>query len=256
MGTKTVFITGAVRNSGYAIAKRFASEGYQVAVSSRDLHSAEQAAAEIASAYGVRTKGYSLNLRDAADIRRVFADLKDTFGGLTTFVPNAASLGIGQEILTITEEEFDDVMETNSRGNFFCCQEAARLMKEAGGGSIVFIGSVHYRAAVWGRSLYAASKGAIATMVRSMAVELAEYGIRVNQVVPGAIRTDRWDGLTEEQIAARRKNWPAGVESTGEDIANVVYYLASDQARTITGTDLVIDSGVLACLLSYNGGKH
>ncbi len=129
-------------------------------------------------------------------------------------------------------------------------------MKKKGKGAIVLIGSVHHHAAVWGRSLYAATKGAIRTMVRSMAFELAEYGIRVNQVVPGAIRTDRWDGMTDEVVAKRRINWPLGIESTGEDIANGVYFLASDQSKTITGTDLTIDSGILACLLTYNGGKH
>ena len=70
-------------------------------------------------------------------------------------------------------------------------------------------------------------------------------------MVPGAIRTDRWDGFTPEQEAARRANWPLGIESTGEDIANAVYFMASDQAKTVTGTGLVVASGTLTCLLAY-----
>lgn len=253
---KTVFITGGTKNSGLAIARRFAAEGYQIAVSSRSAAAAEETADRIGAEFGVKARGWSLDLKSVADIRRVFLELHETFGGLDVFVPVAASLGIGQEMLRTDEEAFDEVFDTNVKGTYFCCQEAARLMRRGGGGCIVIIGSVHYRGAVWGRSLYAASKGALATLVRSLAVELAEYHIRVNQVVPGAVRTDRWDGLSEAQIAARRRNWPAGVESTGENIAGAVYYLASDQARTITGSDLTVDSGILACLLSYDGGRH
>ena len=93
-------------------------------------------------------------------------------------------------------------------------------------------------------------------MVRALAYELAEYGIRVNQVVAGAIRTERWDYMTDDEMATRRANWPLGMEATGEDIAKGVYYLASDDSSKVTGTDLTIDSGVLTCLLKYDGGSH
>ena len=94
--------------------------------------------------------------------------------------------------------------------------------------------------------------GAVASMVHNLAFELAQHNIRVNQVIPGAIRTDRWDHITPEEETRRRANWPLGVESTGEDIANAVYFLASEQARTITGIDLAVDSGTLACLIGYH----
>ena len=256
METKTVFITGANRNTGLAIAKRFAEEGYQVAISSRSLEKAQETAAELEKTYKIKAKGYGLSLRDINEIKKVFADIKETFGGLDVFVGNSAHLGVDQEFLRVTEEEFDEVVDVNMKANYFCSQQAALLMKEKKKGSIVLIGSVHYRAVIWGRSLYSSTKGAMATMIKSLALELAEYGIRVNQVVPGAIRTERYDDMSEETLAKRRENWPLGVESTGEDIANGVYYLASDQARTITGTDLTIDSGITVCLLTYNGGKH
>jgi len=253
---KVAFITGAVRNSGLSIAQRFASEGYDVCITSRKAADAEKCAAEIAAQYGITAKGYGLNLQDVADIRRVFADVDQTFGRLDVFVGNSADLGVGQTLLEITPEEFDSLMNVNVRGNFFCCQESAKLMARNHSGSIVLIGSVHYRGAVYGRIGYAASKGAIASMVHNMAFELAEHGIRVNQVVPGAIHTDRWDNSTPVEMAKRRANWPLGIESTGEDIANAVYFMASEQAKTITGTELVVDSGTLACVLTYNRGKH
>lgn len=253
---KVVLITGATKNSGFAIARRFAAEGYDVCVTSRRAEDADVAAQALAREFSVKTTGYKLDLQDTEDIARVFGDVKKRFGRLDVFVANSANLGMNQNVLDITPEEFDGVMNVNIRGNFFCCQQAAKIMMEHGGGSIVLIGSVHYKAAVYGRVAYATSKGAMASMVHNLAFELAQYGIRVNQVIPGAIRTDRWDGIAPEEAARRRGNWPLGIESTGEDIANAVYFIASEQAKTITGTELAVDSGILACLLNYNGGKH
>ena len=253
---KVVFITGAVKNSGLAIAKKFASQGYDIALSSRSLESARKTAEYLSETYGVRTKGYELTLRSVEDIKSVFADVKETFGRLDALVTVAAHLGVGHEVLTVTEEQYDDVFDVNAKGCFFCAQQAALIMKEQHQGSIVFIGSVHYKSAIYGRLTYAGSKGAIASMVHNMAFELAEHGIRVNQVLPGAVRTDRWDGITAEEEARRRRNWPMGIESTGEDVAEAVYFLSSDAAKTITGAELAVDSGILSCLLAYNGGKH
>lgn len=89
-------------------------------------------------------------------------------------------------------------------------------------------------------------------MTRALAIELGCLGIRVNAILAGAIRTDRWDALTDDEIAARRARWPAGIESTPDDIAAAVAYLCSDAARTITGTEIPIDSGIGVCLLQYN----
>lgn len=254
--SKVVLITGGVRNSGWAMAQKFASEGYCVCITSRVSEDAEQKADELAKLYGVRTKGYGLNLKDAEDIASVFADVSKTFGRLDVLVCNSADLGIGQTVMNITPEQFDAVMDVNIRGNFFCCQEAAKIMAGQGSGSIVLIGSVHYKGAVHARVAYAISKGAVASMVHNLAFELAQFGIRVNHLIPGAIRTERWDDISEEETARRRANWPLGIESTGEDIANAVYFLASDQAKTITGAELAVDSGLLTCLLGYSRGKN
>lgn len=252
---KVAFVTGATKNSGFAIAKRFAAEGYAVCITSRREADAVAAAASLTAEYAVPAKGYGLDLESIEDIRSVFADVESTFGRLDVFVGNSANLGLGATVLDMTQEHFDGVMNVNIRGNFFCSQAAAKCMMKNGGGSIVLIGSVHYRGAVYGRASYAISKGAVASMVHNLAFELAEYGIRVNQVIPGAIRTDRWDGISPEEEASRRSNWPLGIESTGEDIANAVYFLASEQAKTITGTELAVDSGILACLLKYTSSK-
>lgn len=250
----TVFITGATKNTGFAIAERFAGEGFDVAISSRNRENAEAAASKIRRKYKVTAKGYAMDLLSVESIQGVFAHIKDDFGRLDTFVANSADLGIGIDILTATEDQYDDLMNTNVKGNYFACREAAMIMKEQGGGSIVIIGSVHCKSCVGGRSLYSISKGALSTLVRSMAVELGMYNIRANCLLAGAIRTDRWDGISEEEEARRRANWPLGLESDGEDIANGAFYLGSSLSKTVTGTDLVIDSGILASLLPYKRG--
>ncbi len=252
----TIFITGAVKNTGLAIAEKFAENGYDVAVSSRKAADAEKCAEELSKKYSIKAKGYGLDLSDVDDIIRVFDEIKNDFGRLDTFVANSANLGVDEDLLSVTKEQYDDLMNVNLRGTYFCCQRAALIMKEQKKGSIVIMGSVHYKSSIWGRSLYAASKGGLASLTRSMAFELGQYGIRTNYLCAGAIKTERWDNFTEEQIAARRANWPVGLESTGEDIANGVFYLGTDLSKTVSGTDLTIDSGIETCLLPYKGGKH
>ncbi len=248
---KNVFISGATKNTGRAIAETFAREGYDVIISSRDKASAERAATEIAEKYGVKGMGVALDLTDPCDIERVFGEIEAAFGYLSSFVANSANLGIGLGSMNTTPADFDDVMSVNAKGTFFCCQNAARLMKKSGGGSIVTVGSVQANAAVRGRMVYSMSKAAMSAMVRNMAYELGEYGIRVNNLVAGAIHSNRWDEISEEERAARRSRYPVGRESSEQEIANGVYYLASDLAASVTGIDLVIDSGVSICLLPY-----
>lgn len=247
----TVLITGAAKNTGFSIALKFAQEGYGVAITSRDREEAESAAERIEKLTGAKVMGYALDLENTDEINSVFASVIKDFGTISVFVGNAANLGVDIPFLDATPEQFDDVMNVNLKGTYFCCQQAAREMCKNRYGSIVIIGSVHYKQAINGRSLYSASKGGLASLTRSMAYELGKYGVRANFIVAGAIRTDRWDVFTEEEKAKRRANWPLGTESTGDDIANAVYYLGSDLSRTVTGTDLTVDSGIGICLLPF-----
>lgn len=248
---KVVMITGATRNTGLAIARRFAADGYAVAITSRDGTSAQKTASTLAQEFSIPTRGYEMSLDHVEDIRRTFDRLEQDFGRLDVFVSNSAHLGVGYSLLGTTEQEFDAVADVNIKGNFFCCQCAAQLMKKSGGGSIVTIGSVQGTGAVHDRTVYGMSKAALSVMVRYMAYELGEYGIRANNVVAGAVHSCRWDDLTPEEITARRSRYPAGRESTEEEIAEAVYFLGCDKSASITGTDLTVDSGLTACLLPY-----
>ncbi len=250
-----VFVTAAASNTGLAIAEKFASEGYDVALSSRKLEDAEKTACYLNQKYSIKAIGYALELTDVSNIKQVFNCIKQDFGVLDVFVANAANLGVDMDFLSVTEDEYSSVVDCNLKGTFFCAQQAGLIMKERRKGSIVFISSVHSHECIFGRSLYTASKGGINALMRAVAIELGQYNIRSNCIIAGAIKTSRWDGLSEEEIKQRRANWPIGLESTGEDIANGVYYLGSDLSKTVTGTELTIDSGILISLLPYKEHK-
>lgn len=247
---KTVMITGGVRNTGRAIARKFAQEGWQVAITSRDESAAIAAAIRLEQEFGVEARGYGMVMDDLESIRQTFAAVQRDFGTLDTFVANSAELGVGVGVLGTDEQTYDRVVDVNMKGTFFCCQYAAELMKEHGG-SIVTMGSVQGTGAVAGRTVYGMTKAAISLLVKSMAFELGQFGIRANNIVAGAIHSERWDVLTPEEMAVRRSKYPAGRESTEEEIANAVYFLGTEQSATITGTDLTVDSGLSVCLLPY-----
>ena len=248
---KTLFVTGATKNTGWAVARKFASEGWNVALSSRDEKAAVEAAAKLQAEFpAVGTLGLGMNPAEVPSIRAAFARIAERFGRLDAFVSNAAHLGVGMSILSTTPDDYDALMDANVRGPFFCVQEAVKLMKE--GGSVTFISSCHAAKSVPGRICYTVSKAALGGMVRSLAVELGPLGIRANAILAGAIRTDRWDSLTDEQVQERRDRYPAGRESSPEEIAETVFFLSGDAARTITGIEMPVDSGIGVCLLKYN----
>ena len=248
---KNVLITGATVNTGLAIARRFAKEGYGVALTSRDKAKAQEVAEQIAKEFSVPAVGYGLSFTDVKEIFDVFADAEKVLGSVDVFVANAANLGVDYGPLNTDEKAFDAIIDVNVKGTFFCCQAAAEIMKRHGGGSIVTMGSIQGTGAVRGRTVYSMSKAAISLLVKNLAFELGEYGIRANNIVAGAIHSARWDVLSEEAIAARRSRYPVGRESTEEEIANAVYFLGSEQSATVTGTDLTVDSGISVCILPY-----
>lgn len=253
---KNILITGATANTGFAIARHFAKNGWGVGITSRDDSSAKEAAKKIAEEFSVPSKGYGLELSSAEKIKAVFDEFERDFGTLDTFVANAANLGVDFGLMNTSEEDFYAITDVNIKGTFFCCQAAAEIMKRQGGGAIVTIGSVQALGAVRGRTVYSMTKAAISALVKNMAFELGEYGIRANNVVAGAIHSKRWDVLSEEVKAARRSRYPIGRESTEEEIANGVFYLGTDLSSSTTGTDLVIDSGISVCLLPYSKAEN
>ncbi len=246
-------ITGATQYTGFTTARLFAERGYAVCITSRDLQKGDEAAARLRQAVpDAEIFPVQMTPSSVADTKAAFASVRERFGRLDAFVANATAACRYQNILNTTEEEYDFIMDSNTKAYFFGTQAAAQLMIESGvHGGIVLIGSVHSRGALPNRIPYAISKGGIEVLGRNAAYELGKYGIRVNCLIAGAIVNDKFIQQTEEEKEARRVNWPLGRESYPEDIARAVFFLASDEARTITGTSLVVDSGVSACLLKY-----
>lgn len=245
------FITGATKNTGYAIAERFAQEGWDVCLSSRTEESAAQAAKALAAKYpAVCTLGIGMDPASPEEITAAFTRIGERFGRLDAFVSNAAHLAVDYNTFNTTPQMWDDVMNANARGTFLGAQAATKLMKD--GGAMVFLSSVHSNQSITGRVAYSASKAAINAIARCMAVELGYLGIRVNALIAGAIHSERWDTQSPEETAKRRLKYPSGRESFPEEIANAVYFLCCDQSLTITGTEMTVDSGISVCLLPYN----
>lgn len=251
---KTAMVTAGGSHTGLEIAKKFASEGYDLIITSRDTNKSQNAVDEIQKKYP-DTKVFSvqIELTSVKSIKTAFSKIKKEFKAIDVFVANAAHLGVDLDIYNTTEDDFDAVFNTNVKGTFFCCQEAARLMKN--GGAIVTLGSVQSKGAVEGRTVYGASKAALSALTKYLAYDLATLSIRANCVVSGAIHTSRWDNLDPKDLEKRRENYLTGRESTTEEVANAVYYLASPLSSSVTGTEIVVDSGLLTSILPYANRK-
>jgi NAD(P)-dependent dehydrogenase (short-subunit alcohol dehydrogenase family) len=244
LANKTAFITGGNSGIGFATAKLFIAEGARVAITGRN----QDTLAAAASALGPNALALRADITDVAAIERAIAMTVDRFGKLDMVFANAGISGstpVGETSL----ETFERIIRTNLTGVFFTVQAAAPHLND--GASVVLVGSVHQVLGVPGMSAYAASKGAIRSMTRVLAAELAPRRIRVNGVTPGATRTPIWDSRapTPEAFAALEARMnravPLGRISEAEEIAEAVLYLASDASANVTATEIVIDGGLI-----------
>lgn len=248
MNRKSVLVTGATNGTGYAIAARFAQGGYDVFISSRHLKHAQEAADRLSKEYGVFSKGYALAPTNEQQIKEVFDDIRACGYLLDTFVANAANLGLDMEdTLALDLNDYRQVIETNMVWNFAMAREAALQMREKHHGALVFITSNTAYRAIPGRAAYCASKSGILGLSRALAVDLGQYGIRSNCVLPGMIKTDRWYKSPAQQTSLTART-PLGDVAEFEDIAEAAWYLGSDAARNTTGAELSVDGGNLVQL--------
>lgn len=240
---KNVLVTGSARNTGTGIAKVFAAYGATVFIHGRSPEQVEKVV-ETLRADGNRYLPIAFDVASEDDVAKAFASIQQQVGGLDVLVNNACHLGLGYKFLDMPTSFFDEVLAVNLRGYALCAQHAARQMVTRGGGAIVNVGSNTAGRALGDRTAYIASKGGVESLTRAIAVELAEYQIRVNCVIPGYIRTERWDTLPEEVKQRRWKNVPLGRESTPEDIGEAAAFFASAKAGNITGSSLLVSGGL------------
>ncbi len=240
---KSVFITGACKNTGLGIAEKFAKNGYNVFITSRKKEEAVETASALAEKYGVYAKGFELSAGDQSAVLKVFDEIKAEGYFISTLVLNAANLGIGQNSLTCSLDEFKEVYEVNVFWNFIIAQTAAKEMKENGGGAIVFINSNTAYRAIPDRAAYCSSKSGVLGLSRALAIDWGKYGVRSNCVLPGMIKTDRWNDNVGGQKDSLTAKTPIGDIADFEDIANAAFYLGTDLSKNVTGAEIIVDGG-------------
>ena len=259
---KVAIVTGSGRGIGAGIAQMFAREGAAVMLAARTESQLEEVARSITKEGGtVRT--ILTDVSKPEEVRRMVEDTVSAFGRLDVLVNNAGVTWFGKKVEEAPEELYDRLMDTNLKGMWMGCHYAVPEMKKLGGGAILNISSVHGVMGCDQQSAYAASKGGIIAGSRALAVELAPFHIRVNVISPGAIRVknpvDRVIQRVGEPFRAeflarfgdRMPNMrmifqPLPIVGTPEDIAYCAVYLASDEARFVTGANFMVDGGLTA----------
>jgi len=244
-----VLVTGACINTGVAIVEKFASEGENVVFTGRNACIVSAMEQEYRKKYPhVQILGMPIDSLDKdgnvdeENVETLFSSLDSRDINITTLVLNAADQGLGQEFYTSSISEFQRVLNTNVTWNYCLSKAAACRMKGNGGGCIIFINSNTAYRCIPNRVAYSTSKGAQLSMMRALALDLGKDGIRVNAVLPGMIKTDRWERNPEFYQNVPSRYTPLGDVAVGSDIADAVWYFAA-HARNTTGAELVVDGG-------------
>jgi len=238
-------ITGAAKGVGRGIAERLAAEGMRVVAADIDGDALETTVEELTGT-GAEVLPVHGDIGRGEDIAALFDATIDSFGSVDLLVNNAADLK-RKRLLDEHAALLDEQMAVNLLGPYRCSQRAAAIMRDHGGGSIVNISSVGALRAHHRGFPYDVTKGAINTMTMAMAIDLAEYGIRVNAIGPGAMRTYRVDPESDS-YRARSRRIPLGRHGEVADISATVAFLASPEASYITGQIIYVDGGISAQL--------
>jgi 3-oxoacyl-[acyl-carrier protein] reductase len=233
---KVAIITGAGSGMGRAMAKRFAAEGAQVVCA--DISDKQE---EVAAEIGNAAVAIHIDVANEDDIRKMIAVAESKFGRLDILVNNAGIMERGP-IMEVTAEHIDKHFATNVRGLLLCTVEGLKLLPK--GGCIINTSSNITGMAIPGAAVYTATKGAIDMITQVLATELGPKGIRVNAICPGATDTDMNAGMSGSEKEQMEKQTALGRLGTAEDIADAAAFLASDDARWVTGQRLVASGGL------------
>jgi len=237
-------VTGAGRGIGHAIAVRLAKEGARVASVSRTEANAKKTADEINAARADAAKAYAVDVADQAAVQKAAAQIFEDFGRVDILVNNAGVTRDGLS-MRMSMEDWDTVLNTNLKGAFNFTQAVMRPMIKQRSGRIINISSIAGLTGNAGQANYAASKAGLIGLTKTLARELASRGITVNAVAPGLIETDMTTVLSDEIRQGILQKVPLGKLGEPDDIAGAVAYLASPEAKYITGQVLTVDGGMV-----------
>jgi NAD(P)-dependent dehydrogenase (short-subunit alcohol dehydrogenase family) len=242
----TVLVVGGGRGIGRAITERFAELGAQVGLTGRDVGRTAEVAASIAEAYSAKVTGHALDVTDRARVREVVEEFHAERGGADVLIYNAGISPSYASAEKVEEKDWDDILATNLTGAFCAAQAFARpLIVDGAPGSVVFIGSVNSVVGDPRLVAYTASKAGLAGMAKTMALDWARYGIRVNTVAPGYVATDLTAGLQQNERLRKSltDRTPQNRLAEPREIADLVVFLASASASFITGAVYPVDGG-------------
>ncbi len=252
---KIAIVTGGAQGLGAAICRRLADEGAHVVIGDMNLAGAQNMAASIETWTGRRAVAVEVNVTDEAQVEALIQRTVDEFGRLDILVSNAGIL-IAEAVDEFPAERWRQVLDVNLYGYFLTAKHAARVMKEQGCGAIIQINSKSGKKGSYKNSAYAASKFGGIGFTQSIALELAEYGVRANAICPGnlldsplwvdslyAQYAKKW-GITEEEVRQRYVDQvPMKRGCTYQDVTNVVVFLASEQSSYLTGQAINVTGG-------------
>lgn len=239
---KVAIVTGAGQGIGRGIALTLAAHGAKVVVTDLDEARAKATAASI-HASGGAVLALQQDVSDLASMARVRDEAIASFGGLDILVNNAG-VAMQKPFDEVTEKDWDFINDINSKALFFACQSVAKYFRERKAGKIVNIASFCGKQAIVEYAPYNASKFSVVGITQTLALELGPFGINVNAVCPGVVKTPMWEALPPEQWAMQEEKIPLRRGQTAEEIGEAVAFLASERARSITGASLPVTGGL------------
>ena len=250
---KIAIVTGGGKGIGRAISLRFASEGAKVAIWEKDLDAAEETSKQISESGGMSIR-IECEISDKNSVSNALKETIDSLGKPTHLINNAGIAHVGTATTT-TEDDFDRVMNVNTKGLFLCLQAVLPVLVDNGGGVILNLASIASRLGIADRFAYSASKGAALAMTLSVAKDYVEQGIRCNCLCPGRVHTPFVDGFLEkyypdktersEKFTELSKYQPIGRMGEPEEIASLATFLCSEEASFITGSAYDVDGGTM-----------
>lgn len=244
MKDQVAVVTGGSRGIGRAICLKFASLGANLVINYAGNTEKAEETKTMCEKLGAKVVLVPGSVADAAVCEKLIAEAVESFGRVDILVNNA---GITRDnlIMRMSEEDFDAVIDVNLKGAWNCMKQVSRMMMKQRSGRIINLSSVVGVVGNAGQVNYAASKAGIIGMTKSLAKELGSRGVTVNAVAPGFVQTDMTDVLGEEMKESLQQTIPMGRLGDPEDIANVVAFLAGDEASYITGQVLHVDGGMV-----------